>query len=139
MRLSNYELYIINNNLVINLFNSFLALFIFLKRGLWKFFDKIVPFSVLRENHDDSIHIDNLTFQGQCFWLFILSCILGFSIFFFPNPNHWVSIGLFLMFFIPGLILLLRMRIFNDNNVLSKTGLGYDPLKSWIFSFFVDH
>lgn len=117
-----------------SMFIIFLILIVLLKLGLVRFFNKILPFSFLRKSYDGSLNINGLTYQGQCFWIFIISLTMSIS-FLFLDENYWINIGAFLGTLIPGVMLLLRIRTFNDNNILSETNIGYNPLNSYIFSW----
>lgn len=104
---------------------------ILVKIGLWRFLDKILPISFLRDNYDGSSDERGLTYQGQTVWFFLIGTSVSILFLFLVEGNDWANLGMFLIFFLPGLILLLRIRTFNDSNILSETGLGYDTFNSW--------
>jgi len=109
---------------------------ILMKIGLWRFLDRIVPFSFFRESYDGSLNLNGLTYQGQVLWIFIVGSSFSILFFFFDKHNYWANFGMFLVFFLPSLILLLRIHTFNDVHILPETGLGYDPFNAFKFSFF---
>ncbi|MGL6298994.1 MAG: hypothetical protein ACRC1M_07505 [Methanobacteriaceae archaeon] len=111
------------------------ALFwVLIKIGLWRFLDKILPFSFFRENYDGSMNLNRVTYQGQAIWLFILMGSFSIIFLFLDVENPGIRFGMFLSFFLPSLLLLIRIHTFNDSNILPETGFGYDSFNCWKFS-----
>ena len=113
-----------------------LLFWVLFKIGLWRFLDRNLPFSFFREGYDGSMNLNGLTYQGQSFWLAILSLTFSVLFLFMAVGTFGIKFGLFLIFFVPGIVLLLRIRTFNESNILPETGLGYDPFLGFKFSFF---
>lgn len=115
--------------------SGFLALIQF---NILKFLDNNISYKVLRNGSFDNIRPwrkpGDLTYAGQALILTIPIPAL-FPILFFSESNYFFNFGFYLLFVLPSIMPLIRIKIFNDDNILSETGLGYDPIQSWALSF----
>jgi hypothetical protein len=116
------------------LFFIFYLIMWFGRGFIGKFLDKISPLPYLRErgNYKFRNAQEELTSQGMILFLFLnfSVCYLLFLLVF--GFDYFII--LFPVFF-PSLMLALRTRTFNDNNILSKSGIGYNHVQSYVLSF----
>ena len=108
--------------------------------NLLKFYDRVFPYSFLREGASyDNISFanfkDSITNEGKILFLSTILIILPIPALFASEFNYFFNLGFYLGFAIPAFVLLCRINVFGDNNVLSETGLGYEPLESWGMSY----
>ncbi len=115
-------------------FFIFYFIFWFGRGSIGKFLDKVSPFPYLRDG--GSYKFENaqeeLTSQAT-----ILLSFFGISVGYFCfllvfGLNYFIF--LFPVFF-PSLMLLLRIHVFSDDNILSETGIGYNPMEIYLLSF----
>jgi len=108
-------------------------------KRLLKFYDRVFPYSILREGATYDFTLDNfndsVTHEGKILNLSFPFIIISIPVLFFSEFNYFFNIGCYLAFLLPVLMLLCRIRTFGDNNILPETGLGYEPIESWKLSF----
>lgn len=97
--------------------------------------DKKFSLNVLREGTNYKVKQSCLTIQGKVVLIFFSVTLIPLPSLFLSEFNYFFNLGVFLSFLLPGLMLLLRIHTFNEDNVYSETGLGYDPILSWILAF----
>jgi len=109
-----------------------------LKR-LLKIYDKVFPFSILREGATYDTAYDNfkdyITNEGKILNLSVPVIILAIPVLFLSESNYFFNLGFYLTFAIPSAMLLCRIKTFGDNSILPETGLGYEPIGSWLLSY----
>jgi hypothetical protein len=111
-------------------------MFLWFGRGfIGRFLDKMSPFPYLREggSYKYKNASEELTYQGNVLSnsigavLMLIGIYLVFGFTFFPTI-------LIFPFFIPFILILLRIRTFSDDSILPETGIGYNPLESYRLS-----
>ncbi|MBF4468042.1 MAG: hypothetical protein ISP01_01420 [Methanobrevibacter arboriphilus] len=100
-----------------------------------KLIDKIFPFPYLRKggNYKYINGDEELSPEGFIVTIFFLFAILGLVFLSVFEFNLLVFPIVFLLFF-PACLLLLRIRMFSDDNISSSTGIGYSFHLSYFLS-----
>lgn len=99
-----------------------------------EFMDKKFSFNILNDGDNYNMKYPMFSYQGKTLTLSFLG-IIAIPLFFLSEFNYFFNFGVFLSFLLPGWMLLLRINTFNNDNISSETGLGYDPIFSWILAF----
>jgi len=102
---------------------------------LLKFYDKLLPYSMLREGATYDTTISNfkdyVTHEGKILFVFFPAVILIIPVLFAFEFNYFLNLGIYFGLALPEIMLLCRIKTFGDNNILPETGLGYEPLESY--------
>ena len=62
------------------------------------------------------------------------SIILLIPALFLSEFNYLFNLGCYLVFALPSIMLLCRIKTFSEDSILPETRLGYDPFQSWLLS-----
>jgi hypothetical protein len=105
-------------------------------KNVLRFYNKMFPYPILREGAIyDNLKPGDLTYEGQVIHLAVSASISLFPFLFLSEFNYFFNLGAYLVFVLPALMILSRIKTFSDDNILFETGLGYEPLKCWVLSF----
>ncbi len=121
--------------LVVGILILFALIFLYGAFYIRKFLDWVFPFDIVRRGGSYNDRSADLTYEGQVSELFFPSIISSILLFVFISPiNIFGALGFALGILFPSFMLLLRVRTFSDDSILSSTGKGYSPIQSYILS-----